>query len=210
MATYINPKCRLCRALNQKLFLKGERCYGQKCSVTRRAYGPGVHGPSRKRSALSEYGRQLREKKKIKSIYGLLERQFRRYYQNARAQKGNTADHLLKILETRLDNVVYRLGLTGSRRMARHLISHGHILVNKKKVDISSYQVKAGEEIKFKEKSENIPYLKNLKQSLKKYRTPSWLELDAEKLTGKVVSMPEKSEVELEADILAVIDFYSR
>lgn len=210
MATYTNPKCRLCRALSQKLFLKGERCYGQKCSVTRRAYGPGMHGSKRKKGAASEYGRQLREKKKIKSIYGILESQFRRYYQNARAQKGNTAEHLLEILETRLDNAIFRLGFANSRRMARQLIGHGHILVNGKKVDIPSYQVYTGDVIKFKDTSEKITNLKNLRQNLKKFRTPSWLELDVEKLTGKVISMPEKSEVELEADVLAVIDFYSR
>lgn len=210
MATYTNPKCRMCRALSQKLFLKGERCYGQKCSVTRRAYGPGMHGSKRKRGAISEYGKQLREKKKIKSIYGVLETQFRRYYQNARAQKGNTAEHLLEILETRLDNVLFRLGLASSRRAARQLIGHGHVLVNGKRVDIASFNVNIGDVIKFKESIEKIPAIKNLRQSLKTYRTPSWLELDVEKLTGKVTARPEKSEVELDADVLAVIDFYSR
>lgn len=209
MATYINEKCKKCRAFGKKLFLKGERCYGPKCSLTRRAYGPGIHGASRKR-ATSEYGRQLKEKQKIKNIYGILERQFRRYYENARKKKGNTAEFLLEILETRLDNVVYRLGLASSRRMARQLVGHGHILVNGKKVDISSYQVRLGDAVKVKASSEKMPYFNNLRLSLKKYRTPSWLELDIDKLEGKIISMPEKSEIELEADILSVIDFYSR
>lgn len=209
MATYINEKCARCRAVGQKLFLKGERCYGQKCSVVRRAYGPGMHGSKRKR-AISEYGRQLKEKQKIKNIYGVMERQFKRYYENSRKKKGNTADFILEMLEMRLDNVVYRLGLGASRRLSRQLIDHGHIAVNNKKVDIPSYQVKPGDVITVRERSEKKNYFKNLRSSLKKSQTPSWLALDTETLTGKVLTRPERTEIELEADILAVIDFYSR
>ena len=160
MARYTGPSCRLCRREGMKLYLKGERCYTEKCAIDRRAYAPGQHGKSRKK--VSEYGLQLREKQKAKRIYGVLERQFRRYFETADKQKGVTGENLLRILETRLDNVVYRIGFASSRAEARQLINHGHFTVNGKKVDIASYEVRVGETIAVKDDSKKLDKFKEL------------------------------------------------
>lgn len=208
MARYTDASCRLCRREGEKLFLKGERCYTNKCAVTRRVYAPGQHGQQRKK--LSEYGIQLREKQKARRFYGILESQFRRYFDMATKKKGVTGEILLQILESRLDNVVYRLGFATSRPEARQLVRHGHFTVNGKKVNIPSYLVKVGDVIAVKEKSKSSPKFKSIIEITEGKIIPKWLELDAENLTGKVVSVPAREDIDLPIQEHLIVELYSK
>src|SRR5690606_6624203 len=185
MARYIGPVCRLCRREGEKLFLKGEKCYTEKCPFERRGYPPGQHGQGR-RQRPTEYGIHLREKQKLRRIYGVLERQFERYYEEAARRKGVTGENLLTLLETRLDNVVYRLGFAPSRPAARQLVMHGHFEVNGQKVDIPSHLVKAGDVIAVRENSRNVALIKETVEAAASRGVPEWLELNAEALSGAV------------------------
>lgn len=186
MGRYLGPSCRLCRREGIKLYLKGEKCYTDKCPLAKRGYAPGQHGQEKKK--LTQYGMQLREKQKLKRYYGILERQFVRYYERAERMRGITGENLLQLLERRLDNVVYRLGFAVSRAQARQLVSHGHIEVNGKKVDIPSYLVKPGDVISVKESSRSMELIKN---NLEMGRNvPDWLELNKDAFEGRVVSLP--------------------
>lgn len=208
MARYTDASCRLCRREGEKLFLKGERCYTNKCSISRRVYAPGQHGQSRKK--LSEYGIQLREKQKARRFYGVLESQFRKYFEIAAKKKGITGENLLQILESRLDNVVYRLGLATSRPEARQLVRHGHFTVNGRKVNIPSYLVKAGDVIALKEKSRTSPKMKAINEIAGGKVIPKWLEYDADNFTGKVVSLPEREDIDLPISEHLIVEFYSK
>ncbi len=206
MARYTEANCRLCRREGQKLFLKGERCYSPKCAIERRNYAPGQHGQSRKK--MSDYGTQLREKQKTKRFYGMQETQFRNLFDKASRKKGITGENLLILLESRLDNVVFRLGFASSRKEARQLVTHNHFTVNGKKVNIPSYEVKAGDVIKVKEKSTNSPKFKEVKEM--SITVPSWLTVDVEKLEGKVVSLPTRSEIDTPVAEHLIVELYSK
>ena len=206
MAKYINADCRLCRREGTKLFLKGERCTSKKCAMERRVGAPGVHPTTRKKP--SEYLLQLREKQKVKRAYGLLEKQFSGYYEEAARQKGKTGEVMLSLLERRLDNVCYRLGLGASRAQARQIVNHTHILVNGKKVNIPSYQVKAGDVISVKETSVKSPLFASVKDA--KVIVPKWLEFDSAKLSGKIVSLPERDDIDLTIAEHLIIELYSK
>lgn len=206
MARYTDSVCRLCRREGAKLFLKGDRCYGAKCAFTRRPVAPGQHGVSRKKP--SEYGIQLREKQKAKRAYGLLESQFHKYYEMAARMKGVTGENLLQLLECRLDNVVFRLGFGASRPMARQMVTHGHFLVNGKKLDIPSYLVQVGDEITLKDGSKKLAHIVELKESHK--TTPSWLELDIEKPAGKIVAVPKREDADLTIEEHLIVELYSK
>ena len=208
MARYKDEQCRICRREGQKLFLKGARCYSDKCSVTRRNYAPGQHG--QKKSKLSEYGTQLREKQKTKSFYGVGEKQFRRYFEMASNKKGITGEELLKILESRLDNVVYRLGYGSSRAQARQLVNHGLFEVNGHKVDIPSYLVKAGDVVAVRESKRDVSIIKeNVEQNASR-PVPEWLEKDAEKLSGKVIRLASREDVDLPVEEHLIVELYSK
>ncbi len=200
--------CKKCRREGVKLFLKGERCLTPKCSIVRRSYAPGEHGMRPIR--LSDFGVQLREKQKVRKIYGISERQFRNYFKKADRKEGITGDILFQLLEMRLDNVVYRLGLASSRRQARILIDHGHFLINGKKVDIPSYQVREGDKIEIKKRSKESFLFKQLTKKLSKYNPPSWLKLDSKKLKGEVLKIPERKEIDANIDESQIVEFYSR
>ena len=206
MARYTGPSCRLCRREGQKLFLKGERCYSGKCSLEKRAYAPGQHGQGRKKS--SEYGNQLREKQKCKRFYGLQETQFRNLFEKAAAKKGITGDNLLIMLETRLDNVVFRMGLASSRKEARQLVTHGHFTVNGKKADIPSMALKAGDVVAVKEKSTSSPKFKEIKEMT--ISTPAWVTIDTQKLEGKVLAMPTRDQIDTPVAEHLIVELYSK
>ncbi len=208
MARYTDSVCTLCRRERQKLFLKGQKCFTEKCPIEVRNYPPGQHGNTR-RAKVSEYGIQLREKQKIKRIYGLLETQFRNYFEKASRQKGITGDNLVKILECRLDNVVYRLGFASSRKQARQLIRHRHIIVNSHLVDIPSFILGAGDIIKIKDKSKKLDVIHS---SLKKMKdsTYSWLTIDKASLSGTFMQVPERADVPLNANEQLVVELYSK
>jgi small subunit ribosomal protein S4 len=208
MARYTDSVCKLCRREKQKLFLKGQKCYTDKCPVEQRNYPPGQHGVSR-RAKVSEYGIQLREKQKIKRSYGLLETQFRNYFEKANRLKGITGDNLVKFLESRLDNVVYRLGFASSRKQARQLIRHRHITVNERLVDIPSFILDAGDIIKIKDKSKKLDLIHN---SLKRVKdnTYSWLSIDKASLSGTFLQVPERADVPLNANEQLVVELYSK
>jgi len=206
MARYTEANCRLCRREGQKLFLKGERCYSPKCAIERRNYAPGQHGQSRKK--MSDYGTQLREKQKTKRFYGMQETQFRNLFDKASRKKGITGENLLILLESRLDNVVFRLGFASSRKEARQLVTHNHFTVNGKKVNIPSYEVKAGDVIKVKEKSTNSPKFKEVKEM--SITVPSWLTVDVEKLEGKVLNLPTRSEIDTPVAEHLIVELYSK
>jgi len=206
MARYTDANCRLCRREGQKLFLKGDRCYGVKCALEKRNFPPGQHGQGRKKT--SEYGLQLREKQKAKRFYGLLETQFRNTFDKAAAKKGIAGENLLIMLETRLDNVVFRLGFAASRKEARQLVVHGHFTVNGKKVDIPSYNVKAGDVIKVKEKSANSPKFKEIKEM--SINVPAWMSVDVSKLEGTIVSMPTRAEIDTPVAEHLIVELYSK
>ena len=208
MARYTDEQCRICRREGQKLFLKGSRCYSDKCSISRRNYAPGQHG--QKRAKLSEYGTQLREKQKTKSYYGVGEKQFRGYFQMASNKKGVTGDNLLQILESRLDNVVYRLGFGASRAQARQLVNHGQFEVNGKKVDIPSYLVKAGDVITVREnKKENATIKANVEANAAR-PVPAWLELNKKTLSGKVVRLASREDVDIPVEEHLIVELYSK
>lgn len=208
MARYTDSVCKLCRREKQKLFLKGQKCFSEKCPIEVRNYPPGQHGLSR-RSKVSEYGVQLREKQKIKRSYGLLETQFRNYFEKANRQKGRTGENLIKLLERRLDNVVFRLGFASSRKQARQLITHRHIIVNNVLVDIPAYLLKAGDLIQIKDKSKKLDAIHN---SLKRVKdnTYGWLTIDKASLSGTFVQVPERSDVPLNANEQLVVELYSK
>jgi len=209
MARYIGESCRVCRREGEKLFLKGSRCYTDKCALNRRAYAPGQHGQKRKKQ--SEYGTQLREKQKAKAFYGVLESQFRKYFEEAARSKGITGTRLLQILESRLDNVVYRLGLATSRAQARMLVRHGHFTVNGTKVNIPSYLTKVGDVIQVKESSANGSIFKSIVESTENGRpVPTWLESDLQNRTGKVVALPSREEIDLPVQEHLIVELYSK
>jgi small subunit ribosomal protein S4 len=207
MARYTGPVCRLCRREGTKLFLKGEKCYTDKCPVVRRPFPPGQHGQGRRK--LSEYGVQLREKQKARRWYGVLEGQFARYMDKASRKRGQTGTTLLQMLERRLDNVVYRMGLASSRAEARQLVRHAHFTVNGKKVDIPSFQVKAGDVIAVRESSRNKAHFAELKESAPR-GVPSWLEVDREQLRGTVLRLPTREDIDVPVQEHLVVELYSR
>ncbi len=203
------PRCKICRREGKKLFLKGERCSTQKCAMVKKNYPPGAHGQSFRRR-ISEYAIQLREKQKLRKIYGLSERQFRKYYTQASRAKDLTSELFIKLLETRLDNVVYRLGFASSRRQARGFVNHGHFLVNGKSVNIPSYQLKVGDTIACKQKILKSSNFAALKNKLKGHKPFSWLTLDLKKMEGKVKNLPSKEELETGINLSMITEFYSR
>ena len=208
MARYTDASCRLCRREGQKLFLKGARCYTDKCAIARRAYAPGQHGQARKKQ--SEYGLQLREKQKAKRFYGVLENQFRTYYEEASRKKGITGENLLFILESRLDNIVYRSGLATSRAEARQFVTHEHFRVNGKKVNVPSYLVKVGDVISVAQNSKESARFDQILDVTNGRVVPSWLEFDAENLTGKVVALPTREEVDAPVQEHLIVELYSK
>jgi len=208
LARYRGPVCRLCRREGVKLFLKGDRCYTDKCAMERRPYPPGQHGQMRRKK--TEYALLLREKQKLKRIYGVLEKQFRRYFEEAERQKGVTGENLLILLERRLDNVIYRMGFANSRNQARQLVRHGHVLVNGKKVDIPSYLVDVGDEIAIREKSREIPFIKEAMESVSRRGIPSWLEVDPDNFKGKVKALPTREEIAIPVQEQLIVEFYSK
>jgi small subunit ribosomal protein S4 len=206
MARYTGPDCRQCRREGMKLFLKGDRCYTDKCAFSRRGYAPGQHGASRKK--LSNYGLQLREKQKAKRIYGILEKQFRTYYERAEGMKGVSGENLLKLLEMRLDNVVYRLGYGNSRTEARQLVNHGHFLVNGKKVDIASFKVSVNDVITVSEKSRASERFKVFAENPK--TLPNWLAATPENFEGRIVSEPARTDIDVPVNETLIVELYSK
>ncbi len=208
MARYTDAVCRLCRREGMKLFLKGERCYSEKCAVTRRPTPPGQHGKGRRKP--SEYGVQLREKQKARRYYGVLESQFRKYFEMAEKKQGITGENLLKILESRLDNVVYRLGFAMSRPEARQLVNHGHFTVNGIKVDIPSYLVSEGDVVALRQKSKSSEKLKVVLEANSAKPIPAWLDLDRENSIGKVLNLPTRDQVDLPLQETLIVELYSK
>jgi len=198
----------LCRREGEKLFLKGDRCYTEKCAVDRRSYPPGQHGQGRRKE--SEYGLHLREKQKVRRIYGVLERQFERYYDRAARQKGITGENLLRLLEMRLDNIVYRMGLGASRAQARQLILHGHIAVNGKKVDIPSYEVQPGDVVSVRENSRNLQLIKDNVEAAAGRTMPEWIDVNLEQLEGKILAVPTRDQIDLSVQEHLIVEYYSR
>ncbi len=209
MARYTGAVCRQCRREGQKLFLKGDRCYTEKCAIDRRPYAPGMHNQGRTKK-LSEYGMQLREKQKAKHYYGVLESQFRKYYEIAANRKGVTGENLLSILESRLDNVVYRLGFAMSRPEARQLVSHGHFTVDGRKVNIASFLVKPGQTIALKDSSRSLDKFKACLEANGSRPTPKWLDFDKNTLTAKVVALPAREDVDLPIEEHLIVELYSK
>ncbi|MFN3741808.1 MAG: 30S ribosomal protein S4 [Anaerolineales bacterium] len=213
MAKYLGPVCKLCRREGEKLYLKGERCYTPKCAFERRSYAPGVHGRSATRTATgreSDYLRQLRAKQKARRVYGILERQFRRYYEEALQRRGLTGLILLQILESRLDNVIYRLGFASSRAHARLLVTHGHFLVNGRRTDVPSMLLKEGDVIAVREGSRKLTYFKELPEMAKGRSVPAWLQRDLQTLSATVLRMPERSEIDGNLNEQLIVEYYSR
>ena len=208
MATYREAKCKLCRREGAKLFLKGDKCYMDKCPFNKRPVAPGQHGADRKK--VSEYGLQLREKQKTKRIYGVLEGQFREYYVKADRMKGITGENMLSLLERRLDNVVYRMGIAVSRSQARQLVTHAHFSVNGRPVDIASYQVKVGDVIAVKETKKSTPYFEALKGTAKSGKMPKWLDFDTEKLEGKILALPTREDIDSQISEQMIVELYSK
>ena len=209
MARYIGPVCRLCRREAMKLFLKGERCYTEKCAIEKRNFPPGQHGKRRAQKMLG-YGVQLREKQKVKRIYGVLEDQFRGYFEQAERLKGITGEMLLQLLERRLDNVAYRLGFATSRAQARQLVRHGHFAVNGRKVDIPSYLVRAGDVVTVRATSQKSPTIVHAQEEVKGRGVPEWLSLDGDQLTGRVVSLPTREQINLPVQEQLIVELYSK
>lgn len=212
MAKYRGPVCKLCRREGEKLFLKGQRCFTPKCAFERRSYPPGEHGKDSqfRRRRVSDYSRQLREKQKTRRVYGITERQFRRYYRTALQERGMTGENLLRLLERRLDNVVFRLGYAESRAQARTLVTHGHFNVNGRRTDIPSMLVREGDEIEVREGSRKRTYFKQLPEIAESKTIPDWLERDITILFGKIVKMPERMDVDANLNEQLIIEFYSR
>ena len=209
MARYTGPLCKLCRRENLKLFLKGDRCYSDKCAFERRPYAPGQHG-QRRGGKISDYRLQLREKQKVKRIYGLIENQFRRYYYIADKKKGITGTNLLILLERRLDNIVYRMGFASSRRQARQLVRHGHFTVNNKKVDIPSFLVNVGDVIQVREKSRNIKPILDAMETVLRRGIPDWIEVDKESFKGVLKELPKREDLTMPIQEQLIVEFYSK
>jgi len=208
MARYTGAVCRLCRREGKKLFLKGERCYSDKCSVGVRAYAPGQHGQGRKKS--SEYGLQLRAKQTARRFYGVQEGQFRHYFEIAERKQGITGHNLLKILESRLDNVVYRVGFASSRAEARQLVGHGHYEVNGKRVDIASYLLKAGDVVSICEKARGLEKIKSVVEANSARPVPQWIDVDREALTAKVIVLPNRDQIDAPVEEQLIVELYSK
>jgi small subunit ribosomal protein S4 len=208
MARYNGSVCRLCRREGMKLFLKGDRCYTRKCAFERRATPPGQHNVRRRK--VSEYGVQLREKQKIRRTYSVLERQFKRYFETAEERPGVTGENLLRLLETRLDNVVFRMGFASSRAQARQLVSHGHFAVNGRGTTVPSHQVRDGDRIEVRETSRATEHFKQVKDALRAAQRPDWLAVDADKLAGSVSALPRRDQMPLELNEQLVVEYYSR
>ena len=209
MARYTDPSCRLCRRERQKLFLKGTKCFTEKCPVERRAFPPGQHGQSR-RTKISEYGVQLREKQKIRRMYGLQEAQFRNTFEKALRQSGRTGETLVKLLERRLDNVVYRLGFAPSRKAARQLVTHGHFMLNSKPVDIPSMLIRAGDTIAVRDKSKQLEMIHASMKRMKDNAMLPWLSLDKAAMAGTFLNVPERADIPLNADEQLIVELYSK
>ena len=211
MARYKDAVCKLCRREGEKLFLKGERCYSPKCAFERRPYPPGSHGKQAQfRRKVSDYGRQLRAKQKARRAYGVLERQFRRYFREAEQRRGLTGANLLILLETRLDNIVYRLGFAASRPQARQLVRHGHLEVNGHKVNIPSYLVQPGDIVTVRQRSRPNAYFKALADDLPHRSVPEWLSRDDEAMVGRVMALPERKDIDIAFDEQLIVEYYSR
>ena len=208
MARYTDAVCKLCRREGQKLFLKGQRCYTDKCAITRRAYAPGQHGQARKK--VSEYGLQLRAKQKAKRFYGVLERQFSHYFDIAASKQGITGENLLRLLETRLDNVVYRLGFASSHAQARQLVTHAHFTLNGKKADIPSMRVKAGDTVAFKGSSRDKDMIKAIVEANSARPVPKWLDVDRANFQAKIVSLPNREDIDLPVEEHLIVELYSK
>lgn len=207
MARYVGPSCRICRREGMKLFLKGDRCYSEKCAFNRRSTPPGQHGAGR-HGKLSNYGRQLREKQKVKRFYGMQEKQFKDTFKRAERQEGIAAQNLLQMLELRLDNVVFRMGFANSRKEARQLVNHEHFQLNGKKADIPSIRIQEGDVIAVRERSLKSPKFEALKE--KSANTPSWVEVDFEKMEGKVVRLPGRDDIDIPVEEQLITELYSR
>lgn len=208
VARYIGALCRICRREGEKLFLKGSRCYTEKCSVERRKYPPGQHGQGYRK--LSDYGFQLREKQKVRKMYGILERQFRRYFEKAERKRGITGEVLLQLVESRLDTIVYRMGFAPNRRSARQLIRHGHIIVNSREVNLPSFEVKKGTIVEVKQASKEIPEIVDSISKVEYRGIPSWLEVDTVSLKGKVLNIPSPEELQLPVQEQLIVELYSK
>ena len=209
MAKYTGPSCRQCRREGVKMFLKGDRCFSDKCAIVRRSTIPGQHGAAR-RGMMKNYGLQLREKQKAKRYYGVLEKQFRNYYDKANATEGMTGENLLKLIERRLDNVIYRMGFAESRRDARQLVRHGHFTLNGNKANIPSQIVKLGDEIAVKETSKSLPKFKSLIENIDNKKNPQWLDVNKTNYTAKVVSLPTRDDVDFEIQENLIVELYSK
>lgn len=209
MARYTGPVCRLCRREGMKLFLKGDRCFKEKCAIERRGYPPGQHGQRRSRR-MQGYGIQLREKQKVKRIYGVLESQFRTYFKEADRRKGITGENLLVMLERRLDNVVFSLGFASSRAQARQLVRHGHIEVDGRKTTIPSYQVRQDQGVSVREKSRKNDFIRQSLDTVRGRGVPAWLELDADNYTGRVVALPTREDIKLPIEEQLIVELYSK
>ncbi len=213
MARYTGPVCKLCRREGDKLFLKGARCFSPKCAMERRAYPPGQHGRGfgmRRRRRASDYARQLREKQKARRIYGVLERQFRRYYREAMRRTGMTGENLLVILESRMDNVVYRMGFADSRAQARQLIQHGHIDLNGRRTDVPSALLKPGDVVSVHQRSWRLKYFKELLAVMDKRQVPAWVAIEPPQLTGRVLALPTREAIEQPLNEQLIVEYYSR
>jgi small subunit ribosomal protein S4 len=211
MARYTGPSCKLCRREGAKLYLKGERCYTAKCAFERRPYPAGMHGRrAQYRRKTSDFGQQLREKQKARRIYGVLERQFRRYFKVAERRKGLTGANLLQILESRLDNIVYRLGFASSRSQARQLVRHGHFDVNGRKTNVPSFLAKPGDQIAVRAKSRSSAHFQNLTEEMEHHFLPEWLSVDVETLSGRVLALPTRDQIEVSLTEHLIIEYYSR
>ena len=208
MARYTEAKCRICRREGAKLFLKGDRCYTDKCAYERRPYAPGQHGRIRKK--MSDYAVQLREKQKTRKMYGILEEQFRDYFKRADMQKGVTGENLLSALERRLDNTIYRLGFATSRNQARQLVRHGLFTLNGRRVNIPSLQVKVGDVIEVRERNRQSPIIQEAQQVIARRGTPAWLEVEGEKLKGKVIALPTREDVQFPINEQLIVELYSK
>jgi len=209
MARYTGPVCRLCRREGMKLFLKGAKCFSEKCPVEKRNFAPGQHGKDRKAKVVG-YGLQLREKQKAKRIYFTLEKQFRNYFEKASAKKGVTGEALLQQLERRLDNVVYRMGFASSRRQARQLVRHGHVAVNGRKVNIPSFQVSLGNEVAVRERSRELVVIQSAKEFTSHQPSPNWLDVDRDGLKGRITALPKREDINLPINEQLIVELYSK
>jgi len=212
MARYTDPVCKLCRREGEKLFLKGERCFSPKCAIERRNYPPGPHGRSSqwRRSRESDFGKQLRAKQKARRVYGVLERQFRRYFKEAQKSRGLTGLTMLQMLESRLDNVIYRMGFASSRSQARQLVAHGHFVVNGHRTGVPSMLIKEGDEIELREGSRSKTFFKELADIAKERNAPDWVSRDVKKLSGGIKRLPERAEIDANLNEQLIVEFYSR